>query len=269
MGSSTYNQFHPERDMSDQVERTPGAVPRPVVASNDVLLQVLQRMEQQLTALTGRMEAVEVAVKSGEGLAAMMADTVDDHMAQLQGRGIDVEARLAQASRIAIAATHPDVMHRLEVLLSRTDAIAQTLSAVSELPHLLGTMADTVDTTIGGLQARGIDVDERLRALLVAVDRLSSPSALRLLELAFGDGTRPAIASESEDPASPIMRLLLDAAEVSMDALRTGAEPVGMWGLLRAGGDASTRQLLGFGLKVARGLGARLGRHSSLPAVTR
>lgn len=255
--------------MSDQVERTLTAPVGPGAASNAALLQVLQRMEQQLTVLTSRLEAVEAAVKSGEGLAAMMADSVDDHMAHLQGRGIDIEARLAQASRIAIAATHPDVMHHLEVLLSRTDTIAQTLSAVSELPHLLGTMADTVDTTIGGLQARGIDVDERLRALLVAVDRLSSPSALRLLELAFGDGSRPATASESEEPASPIMRLLLDVAEVSVDALRTGSEPVGVWGLLRAGGDASTRQLLGFGLKVARGLGARLGRYSSLPAVTR
>jgi hypothetical protein len=242
-----------------------GATPPPSAA----MLQALERIEAHLLHLNARLDVLETTVRSGEGIAAMLADTLDDRMATLQARGIDAEARVAQLTRIVEAATRPEILRQVELLVSRSEAISQTLSAVSELPHLLGTMADTVDTTIAGLQARGMDIDERLHAALHAADRLTSPSALRALDLLFGESARSEIASESDVPKSPLLRLLVDIAEVSVDTLNRGAPPMGLWAALRAAGEESPRRLLGLGVHIARGLGARLARYSTLPSVTR
>jgi uncharacterized protein YjgD (DUF1641 family) len=69
-------------------------------------------------------------------------------------------------------------LEHLEERLDRLDALA------SQAPGALAAFTDTFDTTVAYLQARGVDVDGRLRALLALTERLTHPATLRALEKA-------------------------------------------------------------------------------------
>jgi hypothetical protein len=240
-----------ESRTSIQTPTSSGAVTDPVLAA-------LERIDARMSWMQERLDRLELLAHEGQGIAAMMGDTFDQHVGQLRARGIDVEERALALLRIVEKATSPELTQRLEHLMARTAHIEATLAAIGEIPNLAATTADALDTTLANLQARGINLDERLDAMWIAAERLTSPSALRALQAMF-DIETPADAPclQPSVQLSPMLQVLVDAAD-SVTEARQRSESLGPWGLFRALAEPEVQRAFGFAVSVARGLGRRL-----------
>lgn len=81
--------------------------------------------------------------------------------------------------------TSPDTDALLRELLQRMDRMERGLQevrdAAAQLPGMASAAVDVVDERVAGWQARGIDVDERLKAGVVLLERLTEPDTLAAL----------------------------------------------------------------------------------------
>jgi hypothetical protein len=82
--------------------------------------------------------------------------------------------------------THPTIEEVLARIEARLTAIETKIDSVwkasAMVPDIVATVTDSVDGAIQSMQQRGIDVDERMRALLSLLERLTEPNTLRALE---------------------------------------------------------------------------------------
>ena len=69
---------------------------------------------------------------------------------------------------------------RIEARMTRVEGLVGGLRRDGEA--LAATAMDTIDSKIAGLEARGIDVDARIRAALELVEKLSDPESVRAVE---------------------------------------------------------------------------------------
>jgi hypothetical protein len=75
------------------------------------------------------------------------------------------------------------VLARIEARLTAIETkIDSVWKASAMVPDIVATVTDSVDGAIQSMQQRGIDVDERMRALLSLLERLTEPNTLRALE---------------------------------------------------------------------------------------
>lgn len=78
-------------------------------------------------------------------------------------------------------------LERIERRLDRIEAALEPAQSLArQAPGVVGVLADTFDSAVERAQARGIDVDERLRALVGLAERASSPEVLRVLDRLLG-----------------------------------------------------------------------------------
>lgn len=240
------------------MSESPARAPVESAGPDPTVLALLQRIDQRLDRLQTRVDQVEALTAEGLGLAAMIGDTVDSHLSALQARGVDVEQRGLALLRLIEKASSPELTSRLELLLSRTRELESSLAALGEVPNLAAAAADTLDARLAALQAQGIDLDERLDALWIAMERLTSPSALRALQSLFAVSTpHDAPCIQPHVTLSPMLQVLVDTAD-SINEAHRDADSVGPWGMFRAASEPEVRRAVGFGLTIARGLGRRL-----------
>jgi hypothetical protein len=128
--------------------------------------------------------------------------------------------------------THPTIEEVLARIEARLTAIETKIDSVwkasAMVPDIVATVTDSVDGAIQSMQQRGIDVDERMRALLSLLERLTEPNTLRALEslVTLGESVPHLIATitdtvdefaqRAQEPGLDIderARLLLAAAE--------------------------------------------------------
>ncbi len=238
-------------------DRPAGAAtgPRTTPASADATAAALARVEASLARLESRLTALETHATAAVGIAT---DTVDGVVADARARGVDVDARLRTALRLAERLTDPAVAGALE----------RALELAPMAPAAVATAMDSLDGAVSRARAAGVDLDERAGLLLRALERLTSPEALELLGVVLGrlDAVRSLLESGVLDPAATRAVGTAGAA-----LARTAAEPVtpgpGAFGALLALGDADVRTAVGFGLRFAKNLGRSLaGAHGALPA---
>ncbi|MET0386413.1 MAG: DUF1641 domain-containing protein [Polyangiales bacterium] len=162
--------------------------------------------------------------------------------------------------------THGSPDHSQQALLERIDArlarleqlAARAATAAETAPAVVATVTDTFDNIVTQLAADGVDVDERMRALLRLLERATAPQPAATLEALLdsallGARARVAIAQ-------------LSAALTTTDGV---APCVGLWGAIRALGDADIQRALGLVVSLAKQLGRALAAHQSpkqLPA---
>ena len=253
-----------------------------------------------LTRLLDRIDTLEQTVNTlarlleqGPGLVSIAADSVDDAFRQATAAGVDVDARLRAALQMAEKLTAPDMVAKLDRLLTLVD----------QAPGLVSMATDTVDDAFRQAAAAGVDVDARLRAALQIAEKLTAPDMMERLNRLLGlvaqgpgltamvvdmvdEGYRQAVAA-GFDPelfvrqgvhVTTRMAVLLDSNEVNalLDSgilepktlrviggagralAETQAQPrekVGMLGLLRALGDPDVQQALGFLVTFGREFG--------------
>jgi hypothetical protein len=141
------------------------------------------------------------------------------------------------------------VLERLDARLARLEQRMGRLDAVeSQLPALLATATDTVDSIVARLGDAGFDLDERMRSLARAADRLTSPEAIAALDSMLGSGVL--------DPSAVAVLGKLGRAIAASGA--ESSERVGAFGLLRALRDPTIQRALGFTLRLAREFGQAL-----------
>ncbi|HSD88106.1 MAG TPA: DUF1641 domain-containing protein [Kofleriaceae bacterium] len=133
--------------------------------------------------------------------------------------------------------------------------IARLEGATAQVPAVVATVTDIVDGLVERLAARGIDVDERMRAVLRAADHLTSPRALDALASVLQSEI---MASQTTEVIGRMGRAIV-AAEHE-------ARPVGMWGLMRALRDPEVQRAAGFLVSMARRFGEELDEVPQLAA---
>ena len=132
-----------------------------------------------LTRLLDRIESLEQTVNTladlvqqGPGMAAMVGDMVDETVRSAAARGVDVEQRLQTALTLAEKLTAPEMVDKLDRLLTLAD----------EAPGMAAMVGDMMDETVRSAAARGVDIEARLRAGLAIAEKLTAPEMVAKLD---------------------------------------------------------------------------------------
>lgn len=164
---------------------------------------------------------------------------------------------VAQAA--AVDSRDDRLLATLERLERRIDhlegAIRRLEDATAQVPAVVATIADTFDGIVERLAARGIDVDDRMRALLRAADHLTSTRALDALASLLSSEI---LAHQTTEVIGRMGRAIVTAEHQ--------ARPVGAWGLWRALRDPEIQRAAGFLIAMARRFGEELTSVPQLPA---
>lgn len=148
-----------------------------------------------------------------------------------------------------------ETLQRLERRVEHLDdAIRRLEGTTAQVPAVVATITDIVDGVVERLAARGIDVDDRMRALLRAADHLTSARALDALASVLSSEI---LAHQTTDVIGRMGRAIVTAEH--------DARPVGVWGLVRALRDPEIQRAAGFLIAMARRFGAELEAVPRLP----
>lgn len=158
-------------------------------------------------------------------------------------------ARIAEPQLADTLARIERRMDHMEAALTRLDR------ATAQVPAVVATITDIFDSLIVRLGERGVDVDQRMRALLRAADHLTSPRALDALASVLQSEI---LAHQTTEVVGRMGRAIVKAEHA--------AAPVGAWGLLRALRDPEVQRAAGFLVAMARHFGAELEDVKQLPA---
>lgn len=220
---------------------------------NAAIAAALARIADRLDRLEGRLDGIERAAREGVGAVGIATDTFDRLAAQVGEEQVD--ARLRTLADALLPLTDPAVVRALVQLAGHAPALAELAAAA---PGAVAMVTDTVDGWAARLQAQGIDVDERGRLLLEAMERLTSPSAVTTLDAVFTRiGTiehllrSPVLSPTSVDVVS-------QAADALVETRAQGITPLGFFALLGAMGEPEVQRAVGFAIQFARAFGRRL-----------
>ncbi len=183
----------------------------------DARLRTTLELAEKLTApaMVARLDGLLALAEQAPGLAAMTADAVDDAYKQAAVRGVDVDARLRAGLEIAEKLTAPEMVERLDGLLTMAE----------QAPGLAAMTADAVDDAYKQAAARGVDIDARLRGGLEIAEKLSAPDMIARLNglLAMAEQA-PGLAAMTADAVDDTYKQAA-ARGVDIDArLRAGLE---------------------------------------------
>ena len=156
-------------------------------------------------------------------LASPTPPAVDPVLAALER----IERRLAAVERVALTA-------------------APAAQLTSTLPGAVAMLVDTFDGIAAKLGDAGVDLDERMRSVVRALEVATAPRAV--------DGLASLVESKLLEPTA-----LAAVSQLAAALADPGATPsVGAWGALRALRDPDVQRALGFLLAVARQFGKNL-----------
>lgn len=140
-------------------------------------------------------------------------------------------------------------LERIERRLSRLESSVERVDAVARgAPALIATVTDSFDGAAQRAAEAGIDVDERARAVLSLLERVSRAEAVSAVRGLLDSGL-------FAPGAIAVLSNL--ATALPSDPSRT-PQLVGPWGAYRALKEPDVQRALGFLLDVARRLGASL-----------
>jgi uncharacterized protein YjgD (DUF1641 family) len=218
----------------------------------------LERLDQRLARIEESLAEARAIGNGAPPLAGALVDSFDDAARRARDAGVDLDARAATALKMLDRLTEAKTAEVLERLLGLAE----------QAPAAVGMAVDTIDALCERTAAAGIDVDSRARNLLVALEKLTSPAALRVLQdlLDRVDVVEGLLASGILDPAP--VAIVSRAGQALAFTGRESPPPVGAWGALRALKDADIQRAMGFALRFAQRFGQSLGEASSPRALT-
>ncbi|GAC1548356.1 MAG: hypothetical protein NVS2B9_15240 [Myxococcales bacterium] len=171
--------------------------------------------------------------------------------ASLDGSALNTPSNGSGTDAAVLAA-----LERIERRLARLEtSIAHVDTAARGAPALIATLADTFDGVALRASERGIDVDERGRALLSLLERVSRAEAVAAVHGLLDSGLF----------APGTIGVLSNLAKALPSEPSRTPQLVGPWGAYRALKEPEVQRALGFLLDVARRLGASLST-KQLPA---
>lgn len=222
------------------------------------VVAVLDRLDRRLARIEESLASAKAMSDHAPPLLGALVDSLDDAARRAQDAGTNLDERAATALRLVERLTAPKTAQMLE----------RVLELAEQAPAAVAMAVDTIDALSARAAAAGIDVDSRAKNLLVALEKLTSPSALRVLQdlLDRVDVVEGLLASGILDPAPVAV-----VSRVGQALAFTGRESppsVGAWGALRALKDADIQRAIGFALRFAQRFGHSLREDPSPPALT-
>jgi len=155
------------------------------------------------------------------------------------------------------------VLEALARLDAKLTKLEQQLEPVTQLtttaPDALAVLVDMFDRQVSTLQARGVDLEQRLSALARIAEQFTTPQALKVLE---------ALSAQL-----PSLELLCNAVapiqHVSQALVAASDEPpaLGALGLLRALSDRDVQRTVGFAIAFARHFGHAINARATTPVL--
>lgn len=137
------------------------------------------RTVDALVRLLDRVETIDGLLAQGPGVAAMVADSVDEFVA---GSGTDLEIVLQHALQMANRLQNPRLANAITRLLDQPEALELLASAAEQGPGMLATLADTLDEMAMNAHRAGIEVDVLLQNSLTIASRLQNPRMMAALD---------------------------------------------------------------------------------------
>ena len=162
-------------------------------------LGVALQLAEKLTA-PAMLEKLNFALDAMDqlpGMVSMAADVLDEAVRKSEARGVNVEERLDVALQLADKLTHPSMLDKLNMALDMAD----------QAPGMVVMAADVLDETAQKLEARGVNLEERLDVALQLAEKLTHPSMLEKLNMAL-------------DAADQIPAMIVMAADTIDEAVR-------------------------------------------------
>lgn len=156
----------------------------PTFTSTAAVKQLQHRLNEDRTAmaidrLLDRIDVLEKAVSNlssiieqGPGFLAMTTDMVDDTYSKAQANGINIEQRLSAALHLANKLTAPEMIEKLDRLIALSN----------QVPGLAAMSVDIVDETYHKMNSQGINLEQRLQAVLNLANQLTAPQRLEQFE---------------------------------------------------------------------------------------
>lgn len=227
---------------------------------NKALVLILSKLE----SIEGRLDRIEGERGESSGLPANLeatlkntlaatTDTIDDTIARLAARGVDVDARLRASLSLIEELTNEKVLASLQRIVARIESLEQLTELASHASDAVATVTDVLDDEIARASANGIQVDAALRNGLTALIYLGQRVSTNELE-ALGALLRSDVLHPSAvDIVGRLGRALVTAADA----------PAGSVGPIKAIsklGHDDARRSTAFVLEFARRFGATL-RH--------
>ena len=212
-----------------------------VLARLDALDARLDRLERLLTP------RAELAAQA-PGLAATGVNMVDAFVDRAEARGLQPQARLDELARLLEAASTPAALA----------ALRQTLDLLEQAPGLAATAGDVIDGLLARLTERGVLLDDRIRTSLRALDCLTRPDLVEVLEHALRTGSLKALFVSTDVFAPQSVQVIGCAARALVETREATVEAAGLWGAMRAMRKPEVRHAVGFGLAFAEHFGRQL-----------
>lgn len=219
-----------------------------------LILAKLEAIEHRLDSLEKRAPVRGVAPGAGHMAmngVAIATDAVDEAVARLADRGIDVDSRLYALVRLVETLTDEGVLTALERIVSRLHSLEPVTALASHGPAALATFVDTFDDEVARLRDRGIDVDAALRngiaVILFLGPRIRTGELESLGELLRSDVLHP----RAVDIVGRLGCALVAATEEPLGS-------VGPFKTIRHLGESNTKRSTAFLLAFARHFGAAL-----------
>ncbi len=195
----------------------------------------------ELARVEARLDRIEAALDRIPDLVATATDAVDDLARRLGEGPAGLDERARAASSAVERLTRPDTLARLESILAKADVLAEAVDALAQVPALAATAADTFDEIAGGLNERGVHLDERVKGAFEWLERITNPRVQDHLA---------AMLKVLEVTAEPAGRVAEKLADVT-----ARPERVGLFGVMRAMRDPNVQMAVGQAMAVARAVG--------------
>jgi uncharacterized protein YjgD (DUF1641 family) len=226
----------------------PGSAPSSSTVQ-PTIAEVLARIEARLSAIEAKVDSVMKTSAMVPGAVATVTDTVDGAIQAMQQRGIDVDDRARALLALLERMTQPQTLRALESLVALGESA----------PHAIATITDTIDGLALRAQEQGLDLDERLRLLLAAGERLTSPEALEALQLMLGrvDALQNVLRSGLLD--APSVAVVANAGKAIARVASEQPTQMGAFALVRALTDPDVQRSLSLVVRFAQRFGAELG----------
>lgn len=227
-----------------------------------LILSKLESIERRLD----RLERVKPAPAAGlptaiegtlKNTLATTTDTIDDTIARLAARGIDVDARLRASLHVIEKLTDERVLASLQRIVGRIDALEQLSELAEQGPNALATLTDILDDEVARASENGIQVDSALRNGLTALLYLGQRVSTNELE-ALGTLLRSDVLHPS---AVDIVGRLGCALVAAAHAPSGSVGPIKAMSKL---GDDDAKRSTAFVLEFARRFGATLGERTHI-----
>lgn len=218
---------------------------------NPQTVAALTRLLDRVEALEKMMGMAEEVVQQGPGLAAMVADSVDEFYANAARSGTDLEIVLENALQIARRLQNPRLTQVLTKLLDQTESLEMLVSLVEQGPGVTAMMADSLDEMMRISVESGIDFDILLNKGLVALTKF--------IALVESDEFDAVLDSGILDPRTvDVVGRAGRALAQSYPAGQTEPYKVGPLGLLKTLNDPDVQRALGFLTAFAKQFGRQL-----------